>query len=194
RRVRIGHLRGRRQGGAARGTHRRSAHWPASRGRGGGRGRFAVGHRRRGLHEGSPRVGPRRGGACADARRDGGDPGHARRDRGGRRVAARRTGRLAAVPGPAHPGSTRGAAAVRAFGSPSFLLSDARFEVRVAYTGFLLLAAIGMATMAALQWVHIGPTPGNIASYFRGGSGEGAMTFPKTARGLIDPTHFHAFA
>jgi len=82
---------------------------------------------------------------------------------------------------------------MRAFGAPSFLLSDARFEVRVAYTGFLLLVAIGMATMAMLQWVHIGPTPGNIASYFRGGERESAMTFPKTARELIELTHFHAF-
>src|SRR5262249_55444168 len=83
RRARLAPLGGRRQGGGAVATHRRPAPWPASRGRGGGRGRFAVGHRRRGLHEGSPRVGPRGGGACAAARRDGGDPGHARRDRGG---------------------------------------------------------------------------------------------------------------
>jgi hypothetical protein len=82
---------------------------------------------------------------------------------------------------------------MRAFGAPSFLLSDARFEVRVAYTGFLLLVAIGMATMAMFQWVHIGPTPGNIATYFRGGEREGAMTFQKTARELIELTHFHAF-
>jgi small-conductance mechanosensitive channel len=82
---------------------------------------------------------------------------------------------------------------MRAFGSPAYLLSDARFEVRVAYTGFLVLATIGMATMAMLQWVHIGPTPGNIASYFRGGERDGAMTFPKTVRELVELTHFHAF-
>jgi hypothetical protein len=82
---------------------------------------------------------------------------------------------------------------MRAFGSSGYVLSDARFEVRLAYTGFLVLAAIGMATMAMLQWVHIGPTPGNIASYFRGGEREGAMTFPKTTRELVELTHFHAF-
>ena len=58
---------------------------------------------------------------------------------------------------------------MRVFGASGYLLSDARVDVRLAYTGFLVLAAIGMATMAMLQWVHIGPTPGNIATYFRGG-------------------------
>jgi len=82
---------------------------------------------------------------------------------------------------------------MRAFGSPGYLLSDARLEVRIVYTGFLMLAAIGMATMAMLQWMHIGPTPGNIASYFRGGQRNGAMTFPKTVRELVELTHFHAF-
>ena len=82
---------------------------------------------------------------------------------------------------------------MRVFGASGYLLSDARVDVRLAYTGFLVLAAIGMATMAMLQWVHIGPTPGNIATYFRGGEREGAMTFPKTVRELVELTHFHAF-
>jgi hypothetical protein len=82
---------------------------------------------------------------------------------------------------------------MRIFGASGYLLSDARVDVRLAYTGFLVLAAIGMATMAMLQWVHIGPTPGNIATYFRGGERAGAMTFPKTVRELVELTHFHAF-
>lgn len=82
---------------------------------------------------------------------------------------------------------------MRAFGSSGYLLSDARLEIRLVYTGFLILAAIGMATMALLQWRHIGPNPSNIAAYFRGGEREGAMTFPKTLRELVELTHFHAF-
>ena len=82
---------------------------------------------------------------------------------------------------------------MRAFGSSGYLLSDARLEIRLVYTGFLILAAIGMATMALLQWRHIGPSPSNIAVYFRGGEREGAMTFPKTLRELVELTHFHAF-
>jgi len=82
---------------------------------------------------------------------------------------------------------------MRVFGSSSYLLSDARVEVRLVYSGFLLLAVIGMATMALMQWKHIGPTPAAIATYFRGGEREGAMTFPKTFRELVELTHFHAF-
>ena len=82
---------------------------------------------------------------------------------------------------------------MRPFASSGYLLSDARLEVRLVYTGFLVLATIGMATMALLQWRHIGPTPANIAAYFRGGEREGAMTFPKTVRELVELTHFHAF-
>jgi hypothetical protein len=82
---------------------------------------------------------------------------------------------------------------MRAFGSSGYLLSDTRLEVRLAYTGFLVLAVIGMATMALLQWKHIGPSPSAIATYFRGGERDGAMTFPKTFRELVELTHFHAF-
>jgi hypothetical protein len=83
---------------------------------------------------------------------------------------------------------------MRVFGSSSYLLSDARLEVRLVYSGFLLLAVIGMVTMALMQWKHIGPTPSAIATYFRGGEREGAMTFPKTFRELVELTHFHAFS
>lgn len=82
---------------------------------------------------------------------------------------------------------------MRAFGSSGYLLSDTRVEVRLVYTGFLVLAAVGMATMALLQWMHIGPGPTSIAAYFRGGERAGAMTFPKTFRELVELTHFHAF-
>ncbi len=82
---------------------------------------------------------------------------------------------------------------MRVFGSSSYLLSDARVEVRLVYTGFLLLAMIGMATMALMQWKHIGPMPAAIATYFRGGERDGAMIFPKTFRELVELTHFHAF-
>jgi hypothetical protein len=82
---------------------------------------------------------------------------------------------------------------MRVFGSSGYLLSDARVEVRLVYTGFLVLALIGMATMALLEWKHIGPTPAAIAAYFRGGERDGAMTFPKTFRELVELTHFHAF-
>jgi len=82
---------------------------------------------------------------------------------------------------------------MRAFGSPGYLLSDARLEVRLVYTGFLVLALVGMATMALFQVKAIGPGPTQIAAYVRGGERDGAMTFPKTFRELIELTHFHAF-
>jgi len=82
---------------------------------------------------------------------------------------------------------------VKAFGSGGFLLSEARLEVRLAYSGFLLLASIGFASTAAFQLLHVGPTPAHIATYFRGGERGDVMIFPKTARELVEATHFHAF-
>src|SRR4029453_4377550 len=82
-------------------------------------------------------------------------------------AGARRRGTRAR--GAARAGGGRGAAAMRVFGSSSYLLSDARLEVRLVYSGFLLLAMIGLATMALMQLKHIGPTPAAIATYFRGG-------------------------
>ena len=82
---------------------------------------------------------------------------------------------------------------MRAFGSGNYLLSDARFEVKLAYTGFLLLAVIGFASTAAFQLFHIGATPALIATYFRGGERGEVMVFAKTARELAEATHFHAF-
>jgi hypothetical protein len=82
---------------------------------------------------------------------------------------------------------------VRSFGSNGYLLSDARLEIRLVYSGFLVLVAIGLATMAIFQVGHIGPGPAAIAAYYRGGERGATMLFPKTARELVEVTHFHAF-
>ena len=82
---------------------------------------------------------------------------------------------------------------MRAFAASGYLLRDARFEVRLIYTGFLLLVLLGMVTMAAFQLHHIGPTAARVAAYYRGGEVGGQMTFPKTFRELVEVTHFHSF-
>jgi hypothetical protein len=82
---------------------------------------------------------------------------------------------------------------MKTFSAGGYLLSDSRLEVRLVYTGFLLLVLIGLGTLAAFQVGHIGPTPANIAAYYRGGERAGALTFAKTFRELIELTHFHAF-
>lgn len=82
---------------------------------------------------------------------------------------------------------------MRAFASSSYRLGNARLEVRLAYSGFLVLTLIGMATMAAFQLHHIGATPGRVAAHYRGGEVAGQMTFAKTVRELVEVTHFHAF-
>jgi hypothetical protein len=82
---------------------------------------------------------------------------------------------------------------MRTFSTGGYLLSDARREIRLVYTGFLILAVIGFCTLAAFQLGHIGPTPAGIAAYYRGGERAGAMTFAKTFRELVEVTHFHAF-
>lgn len=82
---------------------------------------------------------------------------------------------------------------MKAFGSNHYLLREARLEVRLVYTAFLLLALIGMATNAAFQLRHIGPTPQRVAAYYRGGNLGRQMSFPKTSRQLLEATHAHAF-
>lgn len=84
---------------------------------------------------------------------------------------------------------------MKAFARPAYLLRDARLEVRLVYTAFLIFVTIGMATVAAFEWIHVGPAPSRVASYYRGGEqhGEMEMSFPKTFRELVETTHFHAF-
>jgi hypothetical protein len=82
---------------------------------------------------------------------------------------------------------------MRAFASNGYLLRQAKLDVRLVYTGFLLLVLVGMLTMAAFQAYHIGPTPSRVAAYYRGGDSGGEMTFPKTFRQLVEVTHFHSF-
>ena len=82
---------------------------------------------------------------------------------------------------------------MRAFRSGNFLLSEARLEVRLAYSGFLLLALVGFASTAAFQLFHVGPTPSAIATHYLGGERGDVMTFAKTPRELMEATHFHAF-
>jgi hypothetical protein len=82
---------------------------------------------------------------------------------------------------------------MKAFGTNGYLIRNARVEVRLIYTGFLLLTLIGMLTMAAFELWHIGPTPERIATYYRGGESGTEMSFPKTFRQLVETTHFHSF-
>jgi hypothetical protein len=82
---------------------------------------------------------------------------------------------------------------MRAFSANGYLLRHAKLEVRLVYTGFLLLALVGMVTMGAFQVYHIGPSPSRAAAYYRGGESGGQMTFAKTFRELVEVTHFHSF-
>jgi hypothetical protein len=82
---------------------------------------------------------------------------------------------------------------MRAFGANGYLLRDARLEVRLVYTAFLLFVALGMLTTAAFQLRHIGATPSRVAAYYRGGERGAEMAFPKTFRELVEVTHFHSF-
>jgi hypothetical protein len=82
---------------------------------------------------------------------------------------------------------------MRSFGASTYLLSDARVEVRLVYSAFLALSLIGLLTMAAFQVKHIGVAPERIATYYRGGTRDMVMTFPKTFRELVELTHVHSF-
>ncbi len=82
---------------------------------------------------------------------------------------------------------------MRAFAANGYLLRHAKLEVRLVYTGFLLLVLIGMVTMGAFQLYHVGPTAARVAAYYRGGESAGQMMFAKTFRELVEVTHFHSF-
>jgi hypothetical protein len=82
---------------------------------------------------------------------------------------------------------------MKAFSNPAYMLANARLEVRLAYTGFLVLVLIGLVTMGVFEWLHVGPWPADIAIHFRGGERDGAMVFAKGARELVELTHAHAF-
>jgi hypothetical protein len=83
---------------------------------------------------------------------------------------------------------------VRAFSNSGYLLGNARLEVRLVYTGFLVLVSFGLATMAVSQVGYYGLSPSAIAVAVRGGERAGVMVFEKTFRELIELTHFHAFS
>ena len=82
---------------------------------------------------------------------------------------------------------------MRAFASSGYLLRDARLEVRLVYTAFLMLVLVGMLSMAVFELYHIGPTPSRVAAYYRGGERGTEMAFAKTLRELVEVTHFHSF-
>jgi hypothetical protein len=82
---------------------------------------------------------------------------------------------------------------MKLFSTPGYLIANSRAEVKVAYTGFLALTAVGLATMVVLELGRIGFSPEGIATHFRGGDFGGEMRFARTFGELVELTHFHAF-
>lgn len=82
---------------------------------------------------------------------------------------------------------------MREFTKGGFQLRTAPRALRLIYGGFLVLAAIGLATQLGFQVGRIGVTPHAIALYYRGGDSGEVMTFPKTFFQLLELTHAHAF-
>jgi hypothetical protein len=79
---------------------------------------------------------------------------------------------------------------MQVFSRRGFQLRTASLETRVAYTAFLVLTVLGLATLLALA-IRVGVTPGAIATYYRGGDSE--MAFPKTFWQLVETSHAHLF-
>jgi hypothetical protein len=82
---------------------------------------------------------------------------------------------------------------MRNFAVPGFRLSQAPWETRLVYTGFLGFTLIGLVTIGMFQAVQIGVRLSEVAAYYRGGETGTTMTFPKTFVQLLEVTHFHAF-
>src|SRR3954465_10024208 len=81
---------------------------------------------------------------------------------------------------------------MKAFSRRGFQLRSAPLETRVAYTGFLILTAPGVVSLAALSFGRMGVSPSAIATYYRGGETE--MSFPKQFWQLMEVSHFHLFS
>ena len=79
---------------------------------------------------------------------------------------------------------------MQVFARRGFQLRSASLETRVAYTAFLVLMSLGLATMVALS-ARVGITPTAIATYYRGGDSE--LAFPKAFWQLVETSHFHLF-
>ena len=82
---------------------------------------------------------------------------------------------------------------MRHFALPGFRLGQAPREIRLVYTGFLGFTLIGLITIGLFQLAQIGVRLSEVATYYRGGETETAMTFPKTFTQLLEVTHFHSF-
>jgi hypothetical protein len=81
---------------------------------------------------------------------------------------------------------------MRNFSRRGFQLRTASLEIRLAYTGFLLLMLPAIASLLALSLGRVGFSPAAIATYYRGGDGE--MSFPRTFWQLLEVSHFHLFS
>jgi hypothetical protein len=81
---------------------------------------------------------------------------------------------------------------MRNFSRRGFQLRAASLETRIAYTGFLVLTAFGIATLLALSVGRVGLSAATIGNYYRGGDSE--MSFPRTFWQLMEVTHFHLFS
>jgi hypothetical protein len=79
---------------------------------------------------------------------------------------------------------------VQVFARRGFQLRTASLETRVAYTGFLALSVLGLASLVALA-TRAGTTPSAIATYYRGDDSE--LAFAKTFWELVETSHFHLF-
>jgi hypothetical protein len=80
---------------------------------------------------------------------------------------------------------------MQVFSRRGFQLRTASLETRLAYTCFLVLCLLGIATLIALSFGRAGASASAIAIYYRGDDTE--MSFPKTFWQLVEVSHFHLF-
>ncbi len=80
---------------------------------------------------------------------------------------------------------------MREFGRKEFRISDSPYEVKLAYTGFLLLALVGYGSFLLIVMTRFGSGISGIVAHYRGS--EADEIFPVTVGQLIEGLHFHAF-
>lgn len=82
---------------------------------------------------------------------------------------------------------------MKPFAARGYLIANSRTEVKLVYAGFLVFAAIGVATMVALVVGRIGFSWEGVVTHYRGGDFGGEMRFARSFGEMMEVTHFHAF-
>jgi len=78
------------------------------------------------------------------------------------------------------------------FTKNTFRISQSPIEVRLAYTGFLILTLLGYVTILVIALWRVGPGYEDIVNHYRGSELD-ELIFPRPPGQMLEELHFHVF-